>query len=198
MPSSFVKLRHVMPKNKARGGFSILEVVATIGLIMLLTTLVIGGLSKIDSFTSSNKTLERALFEAVKSASNIAQLQNKYTELTYDKRGFFEITDYETAVVDKRIFLKQTTAKAFDEAQKQNKNFSVENLHDLDELIFVLEKPTIYGKEQTQFPQTDRQSIIFAPDGSCSQFSAVIKSKAFEKPLEIKFDNFSATPYGKK
>ena len=183
---------------KVRSGFSILEVVATIALIILLSTLIIGGLSKIDSFTNGNKTTERGLIAAVKSASNIAQSQKKYTELTYDRRGFFEIADLETAVVDKRIFLKAENEKKFDDAKKQNKDFIVENLADMDEVVFVLEKPIVHGKERAVFPLEDRQSIIFAPDGSSCKFSAIIKSKAFEKNLELKFDNFSATPYANK
>ncbi|MBO5255149.1 MAG: hypothetical protein J6B07_04920 [Opitutales bacterium] len=183
---------------KVRSGFSILEVVATIALIILLSTLIIGGLSKIDSFTNGNKTIERGLIAAVKSASNIAQSQKKYTELTYDRRGFYEIADLETSVVDKRIFLKAEDEKKFEDAKKQNKDFIVDNLADMDEVVFVLEKPIVYGKERAVFPLEDRQSIIFAPDGSSCKFSAIIKSKAFEKNLELKFDNFSAMPYANK
>ena len=193
-----INIRCGTPVLKVRSGFSILEVVATIALIILLSTLIIGGLSKIDSFTNGNKTIERGLIAAVKSASNIAQSQKKYVELTYDRRGFYEIADLETSVVDKRIFLKAEDEKKFEEAKKQNKDFIVDNLANMDEIIFVLEKPIVYGKERAVFPLEDRQSIIFAPDGSSCKFSAIIKSKAFEKNLELKFDNFSATPYANK
>ena len=193
-----ISIRCGTPVLKVRSGFSILEVIATIALIILLSTLIIGGLSKIDSFTNGNKTIERGLIAAVKSASNIAQSQKKYVELTYDRRGFYEIADLETSVVDKRIFLKAEDEKKFEEAKKQNKDFIVDNLANMDEIIFVLEKPIVYGKERAVFPLEDRQSIIFAPDGSSCKFSAIIKSKAFEKNLELKFDNFSATPYANK
>ena len=193
-----INIRCGTPVLKVRSGFSILEVVATIALIILLSTLIIGGLSKIDSFTNGNKTIERGLIAAVKSASNIAQSQKKYVELTYDRRGFYEIADLETSVVDKRIFLKAEDEKKFEEAKKQNKDFIVDNLANMDEIIFVLEKPIVYGKERAVFPLEDRQSIIFAPDGSSCKFSAIIKTKAFEKNLELKFDNFSATPYANK
>ena len=193
-----INIRCGTPVLKVRSGFSILEVIATIALIILLSTLIIGGLSKIDSFTNGNKTIERGLIAAVKSASNIAQSQKKYVELTYDRRGFYEIADLETSVVDKRIFLKAEDEKKFEEAKKQNKDFIVDNLANMDEIIFVLEKPIVYGKERAVFPLEDRQSIIFAPDGSSCKFSAIIKSKAFEKNLELKFDNFSATPYANK
>ncbi len=190
--------RYGTPTFKGRSGFSILEVVATIALIMLLSSLIIGGLSKIDSFTNGDKTTERALFSAVKSASNIAQSKLKYIELTYDKRGFFELADIETAEVLKRIFLKSATQKAFDEVKKQNKEYIAENVNDADDVVFVLEKPIIYGKERTQFPMQDRQSVIFAPDGSSCQFSVTIKSKVFDSPIVLQFDNFSATVYDKK
>ena len=193
-----ISIRCGTPVLKVRSGFSILEVIATIALIILLSTLIIGGLSKIDSFTNGNKTIERGLIAAVKSASNIAQSQKKYVELTYDRGGFYEIADLETSVVDKRIFLKAEDEKKFEEAKKQNKDFIVDNLANMDEIIFVLEKPIVYGKERAVFPLEDRQSIIFAPDGSSCKFSAIIKSKAFEKNLELKFDNFSATPYANK
>ena len=198
MLKKLISIRCGTPVLKVRSGFSILEVIATIALIILLSTLIIGGLSKIDSFTNGNKTIERGLIAAVKSASNIAQSQKKYVELTYDRRGFYEIADLETSVVDKRIFLKAEDEKKFEEAKKQNKDFIVDNLANMDEIIFVLEKPIVYGKERAVFPLEDRQSIIFAPDGSSCKFSAIIKSKAFEKNLELKFDNFSATPYANK
>ncbi len=198
MQNSFANFRRDMPKIRIRGGFTLVEVIATIAMIVIISTIFIGGLSRSNFFSTESKTVERALIDAVKSSANVAQTKNRYTELVYDRRGFYEILDYETAEVYKRIFLNPETEKAYNQATKENKKFVVDNIHDLDDVVFVLEKPMIYGKEQTKFLLKDRQSIIFAPDGTCSQFTAVIKSTAFEKPLEIKYDNFSATPYENK
>lgn len=178
--------------------FSLIEVIATIALIAVLATLTIGGLNNLDFISKKDKPAERALVSAVKSASFIAKDSGKFIELVYDKRGFFEISELETAKVVKRIFLKSEAEKKFNVDLKENRPVDLTAFKTSDEILFVLKKPEIIGKEKMEFRNEDRQSVIFAPDGICCQFSAIVKSLALPKPVEIKFDNITATPYGNK
>lgn len=183
--------------NNRRGAFTVLEIVAAIALLVLLSSFVIGSLSQWDSFSGKNKTIERALLLAVKSASFLAQESGQELELFFDKRGFFVIEQLESGRIIKRIFLKEKAQKNFEEAEKQKKEF-IQETPTSDKIQFVLTKPEIIGRTKMEYPSEDKQRIVFSPDGTCTQFSAIIISEAFEKPLEIKFDNMSATSYEDK
>lgn len=185
------------PASKMRA-FSLIEVVATIALIAVLVTLTIGGLNNLDFINKKDKPVERLIITAVKSASFIAKDTGKFIELVYDKRGFFEISELESSKVVKRIFLKSAAEKKYNDDVKAEREIDISQFRTSDEVVFTLKKPEIIGKEKMDFPREDRQSIVFAPDGICNQFSVSVKSSAFPEPIQIDFDNITASPYGKK
>lgn len=179
---------------RGRFGFTIIEIVAVLALVAVMATFVASGLGGWGAFAGKNKTPERALKIAVLHASAIAREKSATVELTYDPRGFFQIADLETSAVLKRVFLHARTEQKFLEAQKQNVPFDAEP-DESDSILFIAHKPEIVGKERIEFPMSDPQRAVFAPDGASNAFSVSITSKSAPQPLVIDFDCMCSTPY---
>lgn len=180
--------------ERLKGGFTIIEVVLALALIAALASFVISGAAGWGAFAGQNKTPERALKIAVLSASSLARGRCAETELKYDARGFFQISDIETSAVLKRIFLKKRDEEKFAAAQKQNAEFEPESAPE-DEIVFLPAKPEIIGRERLEFPPLGAQRAVFSPDGSSSAFSVSISSKSRPEPLVIEFDSMSSKAY---
>ena len=177
-----------------KGGFTIIEVVLALALIAVLASFVISGAAGWGAFAGHNKTPERALKIAAMSASALARERCAETELKYDARGFFQISDLETSAVLKRIFLKKRDEEKFAAAQKQNAEFEPESAPD-DEIVFISAKPEIIGRERLEFPPLGAQRAVFSPDGTSGAFSVSISSKSRPEPLVVEFDCMCAKAY---
>ncbi len=175
-----------------RSVFTLLEIVVAIALIATISTVVLFSLSTLDVFSGKTRSLESTLFLAVKSASILARNKGEYLSLSYDKRGFFEITECESSKVIKRLFLKKSLEDEFIEATK--KGVELDNLpKSSDDVFFAIEQSDIVGSSSLTYQNLERKRITFASDGICEPFSAVVKSNVYYTPLIIKFDNFSGT-----
>lgn len=104
-----------MPETKR--AFTLLETIATIALIALLVSLTLSGLTNTEIFAGGRRSPESVLKTAVKAASNAAHNTGTVTELRFDSRGFFEISDTENGAVLKRVFLEPKAEKIFTAAQ---------------------------------------------------------------------------------
>lgn len=104
-----------MPETKR--AFTLLETIATIALIALLVSLTLSGLTNIEIFAGGRRSPESVLKTAVKAASNAARNTETVTELRFDSRGFFEISNTENGAVLKRVFLEPKAEKIFTAAQ---------------------------------------------------------------------------------
>lgn len=106
-----------MPETKR--AFTLLETIATIALIALLVSLTLSGLTNTEIFTGGRRSPESVLKTAVKAASNAARNTETVTELRFDSRGFFEISNTENGAVLKRVFLEPKAEKIFAAAQPE-------------------------------------------------------------------------------
>lgn len=104
-----------MPETKR--AFTLLETIATIALIALLVSLTLSGLTNTEIFAGGRRSPESVLKTAVKAASNAARNTETVTELRFDSRGFFEISNTENGAVLKRVFLEPKAEKIFTAAQ---------------------------------------------------------------------------------
>ena len=104
-----------MPETKR--AFTLLETIATIALIALLVSLTLSGLTNTEIFADGRRSPESVLKTAVKAASNAARNTETVTELRFDSRGFFEISNTENGAVLKRVFLEPKAEKIFAAAQ---------------------------------------------------------------------------------
>lgn len=104
-----------MPETKR--AFTLLETIATIALIALLVSLTLSGLTNTEIFAGGRRSPESVLKTAVKAASNAARNTETVTELRFDSRGFFEISNTENGAVLKRVFLEPKAEKIFAAAQ---------------------------------------------------------------------------------
>ncbi len=100
-----------MPETKR--AFTLLETIATIALIALLVSLTLSGLTNTEIFAGGRRSPESVLKTAVKAASNAARNTETVTELRFDSRGFFEISNTENGAVLKRVFLEPKAEKIF-------------------------------------------------------------------------------------
>ena len=97
--------------TKYRRGFTLIEVILVIALAVVSTGLVIGaGLFSESSLRS--RPPEKVLFSAMKSARSFASERGRDMTLKFDSRGFFEITDTETAELVARTFLTPEMTEA--------------------------------------------------------------------------------------
>ncbi len=106
-----------MPETKR--AFTLLETIATIALIALLVSLTLSGLTNTEIFAGGRRSPESVLKTAVKAASNAARNTETVTELRFDSRGFFEISNTENGAVLKRVFLEPKAEKIFTAAQPE-------------------------------------------------------------------------------
>lgn len=106
-----------MPETKR--AFTLLETIATIALIALLVSLTLSGLTNTEIFADGRRSPESVLKTAVKAASNTARNTETVTELRFDSRGFFEISNTENGAVLKRVFLEPKAEKIFTAAQPE-------------------------------------------------------------------------------
>lgn len=106
-----------MPETKR--AFTLLETIATIALIALLVSLTLSGLTNTEIFAGGRRSPESVLKTAVKAASNAARNTETVTELRFDSRGFFEISNTENGAVLKRVFLEPKAEKIFTAAQSK-------------------------------------------------------------------------------
>lgn len=104
-----------MPETKR--AFTLIETIATIALIALLVSLTLSGLTNTEIFAGGRRSPESVLKTAVKAASNAARNTETVTELRFDSRGFFEISNTENGAVLKRVFLEPKAEKIFTAAQ---------------------------------------------------------------------------------
>lgn len=104
-----------MPETKR--AFTLLETIATIALIALLVSLTLSGLTNTEIFAGGRRSPESVLKTAAKAASNAARNTETVTELRFDSRGFFEISNTENGAVLKRVFLEPKAEKIFTAAQ---------------------------------------------------------------------------------
>lgn len=104
-----------MPETKR--AFTLLETIATIALIALLVSLTLSGLTNTEFFAGGRRSPESVLKTAAKAASNAARNTETVTELRFDSRGFFEISNTENGAVLKRVFLEPKAEKIFTAAQ---------------------------------------------------------------------------------
>lgn len=172
--------------------FTLLEVVAALALVAMLSLVAIVSLPR--DF-GKNIPIEKAFGGAVRSAAYLAQERGAYLALSFDRRGFFEISEVETGKTLKRVFLKDAYAKAVEAALKDGREIPQPETECTDTVVFEPNLPEIVGRTKLDFPESFPQRIVFAPDGTCGGGSVKITSQAFEQPLVLKLDWAAATVY---
>ena len=172
--------------------FTLLEIIAALALVAMLSLAAIASLPR--DF-GKNVPIEKAFETAVRAASYLAQERGAYLALSFDRRGFFEISEVETGRAVKRVFLKDAYAKVVEAALKDGREILQPETECTDSVVFEPNLPEIIGRTKLDFPESFPQRIVFAPDGTCGGGSVKITSQAFEQPLALKLDWAAATVY---
>lgn len=183
-------------KNAGAGrrarAFTLLEIMAALALVAMLS---FAAIVSIPRDFGKNVPVEKAFEAAVRSASYLAQERGAYLSLSFDLRGFFEISEVETGKTAKRVFLKDAYAKEVEAALKEGRGIPQPETECADTVVFEPNLPEIIGRTKLDFPESFPQRIVFAPDGTCGGGSVKITSPAFEQPLVMKLDWAAATVY---
>lgn len=180
---------------KHRRGFTLIEVILVIALAVVSTGLVVGaGLFSESSLKS--RPPEKVLFSAMKSARAFASERGRDMTLKFDSRGFFEITDTETAELVARTFLTPEMAEAARLAMESGTQPDLDSFRNEVSVVFKPVYPELVGKSRVDFPDKPLESVRISPDSTMTPVNVEVR-RGYEAISTIKLDPFSGMPLEK-
>lgn len=181
--------------TKYRRGFTLVEVILVIALAVVATGLVVGaGLFGERSLRS--RPPENVLFSAMKSARTFASERGRDMTLRFDSRGFFEITDTETAELVARTFLTPEMADAARLAAESGASPDLDSFRSDVSVVFMPVYPELIGKSRVDFPDKPLDRVRISPDSTMTPVKVEIR-RGNDAALSISIDPFSGMPLEK-
>jgi len=178
--------------GRARRAFTLIEMVLVIALIGLFAGIIAAGaMHNYDFF--SMRPPDRILISAMKRARTEAIARGREMTLTFDKRGFFIISDTETSEELSRVFFRRGLENAWKAAKKESVEPDWEAFPNSSMVYFYPVVPEVIGKTTIDFSEEPVNFVRFASDSSMTPVRVLIKDGVL---LEFEFgiDPFSASP----
>ena len=180
-----------------RGGFTLIEIILSIVLIGAAGGMVafVAGLNA-DSFKS--RPPDRVLVSAVKAARAAAIERGRKTSLAFHPRGYFVVSDFDTAETLERIFISRSLMEHVEKSEKKGEEPDWESFPCKVRVSFKGRFPEIVNAVSVIFDDDAAlKGLVFSPDSTMTPARAIVEEEGFDK-IVLDFDPFCAAPEGKR
>ena len=182
-----------MPRT-SHSAFTLAEILLAVALIGLLGGLISGaGMLNADALES--RPPDRVALSAIKRARFEAIERGREVSLFYDRRGFFLISDSETAVPIAHIYLEKKLKRAVAEAEKKGEEIDWDDFPNEVEVVFEVVYPELIDRGGVNFSDPNIEELRFYPDSTMtpSRIHVVVGD---EDAVSFEMDPFCAAPKG--
>ena len=171
--------------RRARGAFTLAEIILAIALAAVVATLA-GTLVFPDSSALEDRPADSILKTAVLRARAESAKIGEQTVLRFQPRGYFSVCDFKTRKEIARLYLRKADERA---DKSDSENSSGDDAESNVRISFFTRNPEIIDNPGVEFPDGEVREVRFSPDGAMTPFCAVITFSDYVKT--VFFDPFS-------
>ncbi len=151
--------------RRFHSAFTLAEILLAIALIGLLGGL-IAGAGMLDADALDSRPPDRVALSAVKRARFESIERGREVSLVYDARGFFLISDAETAVPIAHIYLEKKLEKVLADAEKKGAEIDWDDFPNDVEVFFEAVFPELVDRGGVNLPDPKIDELRFYPDST--------------------------------